>query len=62
MRGRFSREIALPVPDAKARTKILALQSHNMKLSTEVDFEALGKGLISENMLTSNDLVVQQKV
>lgn len=43
VRGRFSRELGLPVPDANSRTKILRLISHNMRLGEDVDFEVLGK-------------------
>jgi ribosome biogenesis ATPase len=43
VRGRFAKEIALPVPDATARTKILELQAQPMNLSPEVDFKLLGK-------------------
>lgn len=43
VRGRFSKELALPVPDAKARTLILQLATGQMKVDTDVDFESLGK-------------------
>lgn len=43
VRGRFAREIALPVPDAPARTSILRLQTQDMKMAPDVDFEQLGK-------------------
>jgi ribosome biogenesis ATPase len=43
VRGRFSREIALPVPDATARTDILKLISQKMTLSPDVDLNTLGK-------------------
>jgi ribosome biogenesis ATPase len=43
VRGRFSREISLPVPDANARTKILTLMTDRMRLSTDVDLNKLGK-------------------
>lgn len=42
VRGRFAKEIALPVPDAPARTKILQLQTSQMTLSPTVDFSKLG--------------------
>lgn len=37
MRGRFSRELSLPVPDAPSRTKILKLMTSRMKLGHDVD-------------------------
>ncbi len=43
VRGRFAREIALPVPDAVGRTKILRLLTTKMSLESDVDFELLGK-------------------
>jgi len=43
VRGRFSREIALPVPDAASRTKILRLLTANTRVSDDVDLTALGK-------------------
>lgn len=43
MRGRFAKEIALPVPDAIARTKILQLHTTGMNISPEIDFQHLGK-------------------
>mmetsp|Transcript_7423 Transcript_7423/g.12481 ORF Transcript_7423/g.12481 Transcript_7423/m.12481 type:complete len:825 (-) Transcript_7423:114-2588(-) len=43
VRGRFSKELALPVPDSKARTLILKLATKQMKLDKDVDFEGLGK-------------------
>lgn len=43
VRGRFSREVALPVPDAPARSKILKLMTASMRLGPSVDFRALGK-------------------
>lgn len=43
VRGRFSREIPLPVPDANARSKILALHCQAMRLDPSVDFKELGK-------------------
>lgn len=43
VRGRFSREIGLPVPDAPSRAKILKLMTSHMALSSNVDFTALGK-------------------
>eukprot|EP01031_Cornospumella_fuschlensis_P037077 gene37077-45004_t len=43
VRGRFSREIPLPVPDANARSKILALHCKAMRLDANVDFKELGK-------------------
>lgn len=43
VRGRFAREIALPVPDAPARSKILQLHTKDMHLSTTIDFATLGK-------------------
>lgn len=43
VRGRFSREIALPVPDASARAKILQLHTSQMLVAPDVDFNALGK-------------------
>lgn len=43
VRGRFAREIALPVPDAPARSKILQLHTSKMNLSPSVDFSILGK-------------------
>lgn len=43
VRGRFSKELALPVPDAKARTLILQLATGQMTVDEDVDFESLGK-------------------
>lgn len=43
LRGRFSREISLTVPDAEARARILAVQAAGMALSVDVDFQALGR-------------------
>eukprot|EP01038_Epipyxis_sp_PR26KG_P006840 gene6840-9364_t len=43
VRGRFSREICLPIPDAPSRSKILELMSSAMKISNDVDFLTLGK-------------------
>ena len=43
VRGRFSREIALPVPDAASRTKILNLVTKGMKIASNVDMISLGK-------------------
>ncbi|RYH28589.1 AAA family ATPase [archaeon] len=43
VRGRFSREIPLPVPDANARSKIIALHCQYMRLDSSVDFKELGK-------------------
>lgn len=43
VRGRFAREIALPVPDAPARAKILQLHTSKMNLAPTVDFSILGK-------------------
>jgi ribosome biogenesis ATPase len=43
VRGRFSKELALPVPDAKARTLILKLATGQMTVDSDVDFESLGK-------------------
>ncbi|MCZ7355638.1 MAG: proteasome-activating nucleotidase [Candidatus Methanoperedens sp.] len=39
--GRFDRFIAIPMPSKEARTTILKIHSKKMKLSEEVDFEAL---------------------
>ena len=43
LRGRFSREINLTVPDAEARARILAVQAAEMRLSSDVDFHTLGR-------------------
>jgi ribosome biogenesis ATPase len=43
VRGRFSKELALPVPDAKARALILKLATNQMKVDNDVDFDVLGK-------------------
>ena len=43
MRGRFAKEIALPVPDAIARTKILQLHTTGMNYAPNIDFNLLGK-------------------
>jgi ribosome biogenesis ATPase len=43
VRGRFSREIALPVPDASARTDILKLVTKTINLAPDVDLQSLGK-------------------
>jgi proteasome regulatory subunit len=39
--GRFDRFIAIPMPSKEARTTILKIHTRKMKLSEEVDFEAL---------------------
>ena len=44
VRGRFSKEISLPVPDAVARSKILKLFTANkIKTATDVDIDDLGR-------------------
>jgi ribosome biogenesis ATPase len=43
VRGRFSKEIPLPVPDASSRAKILRLMSSPIKLCADVDLDELGK-------------------
>ena len=43
VRGRFSRELSLPVPDAPSRTKILTLMTNNMRLAADVDLVELGR-------------------
>lgn len=43
VRGRFAREVSIPVPDAAARTKILELMTKGMRLHSGVDIVALGK-------------------
>lgn len=43
VRGRFSKEIGLPVPDASARTKILQLMTSSTRLAADVDMTQLGK-------------------
>jgi ribosome biogenesis ATPase len=43
VRGRFSRELSLPVPDASSRTKILGLMTARMKLAMDVDLKELGR-------------------
>jgi len=43
VRGRFNREIALPVPDASARRQILGLLTSRMRLGQDVDLEELGR-------------------
>lgn len=43
VRGRFSRELSLPVPDASSRTKILGLMTARMKLAIDVDLKELGR-------------------
>eukprot|EP00981_Chlorochromonas_danica_P013765 scaffold6852_cov215-Ochromonas_danica.AAC.2 len=43
VRGRFAREIGLPVPDAPARAKILSLHCQGMALHEDVNFSVLGK-------------------
>jgi len=43
VRGRFSKEVALPVPDAPARAHILRLMTKQMRLCQSVDFAVLGK-------------------
>lgn len=42
LRGRFARELVIPVPDAPARTKILTLLTSSMRLCDDVDLKALG--------------------
>eukprot|EP01035_Chromulina_nebulosa_P019028 gene19028-24848_t len=43
VRGRFAREISLPVPDAPSRTKILTLMTSQMRLAEFVDLVEIGK-------------------
>ena len=43
LRGRLSRELSLPVPDAKARTLILRVLMSKMKLAEAVDVTELGR-------------------
>ena len=43
VRGRFSKEIALPVPDAPSRSLIIKMASSDMMISDDVDFGILGK-------------------
>jgi len=43
VRGRFHRELTLPVPDATARTDILRLISGSIRLADDVDLVVLGK-------------------
>ena len=43
VRGRFAREISLPVPDAAARADILRLVTKRMTLAEDVDFVSIGK-------------------
>eukprot|EP01041_Mallomonas_annulata_P004444 gene4444-8857_t len=43
IRGRFDREVSLPVPDAESRSKILRLVTSDMRLSADIDFAVLGK-------------------
>ena len=39
--GRFDREIAIPIPDKKARLEILQIHTHGMPLAKDVDVEKL---------------------
>uniref|UniRef100_A0A0D3J5E7 AAA+ ATPase domain-containing protein n=2 Tax=Emiliania huxleyi TaxID=2903 RepID=A0A0D3J5E7_EMIH1 len=41
--GRFDREIALGIPDAAARGRILKVMARNMRLAPDVDVESLGR-------------------
>ena len=43
VRGRFSREISLPVPDAESRTKILMIMTSKLLMSSDVDLVCIGK-------------------
>ena len=43
VRGRFAKEISLPVPDAPSRARILQLLSQPLKLSPAIDFKVLGQ-------------------
>ena len=43
VRGRFAKEISLPVPDAPSRARILQLLSQSLKLSPAIDFKVLGQ-------------------
>lgn len=43
VRGRFSRELSLPVPDAPSRTKILTLMAAALKCHDDVDMAELGR-------------------
>ena len=43
VRGRFAKEIPLPVPDLQARSEILRLLCKNMKTAKDVDFTELGR-------------------
>jgi ATP-dependent Zn protease len=55
VRGRFSKEISLPVPDAAARSKILSLFTANkIKTSSDVDIDDLGRltpGFVGAGMI-----------
>lgn len=42
-RGRFAREILLPVPDAAARSQILRIMSKGITLNADVDIDAISK-------------------
>lgn len=43
VRGRFNKELSLPVPDAPSRTQILRLMATKLRLSTDVSFEEVGR-------------------
>lgn len=43
VRGRFSRELALPVPDAPARAQILAKMVEGLRLGVGVDLAELAR-------------------
>ncbi len=41
--GRFDRQVVVPLPDLKGRTKILKIHARKVKISDGVDFERLAK-------------------
>lgn len=43
MRGRFNKELSLPVPDAPSRTHILRLMAAKLRLADDVNFEEVGR-------------------
>ena len=43
VRGRFNKELSLPVPDAPSRTQILRLMATKIRLSSDVSFEEVGR-------------------
>ena len=42
--GRFDRQITVPLPDIKGRSKILSVHANNVQIAPDVDFEIIARG------------------